>query len=127
MPSIMSFMPFIEPDTLPKTMPGMTNSRKISDTIDCMIGAWKVAMLPSASRHGEFSGISVSARMTSPATIDASDHRSPRRSASVSSCISGRSSAAPSISMPASRGSTTRSVRYQPSPTMSADDAVVKK
>ena len=54
-------MPCIEPETLPNTMPGMTNNRKISDTIDCMIGAWKDAMLPPASRHGEVSGSSVSA------------------------------------------------------------------
>ena len=60
MPSIMSFELFIEPDTMPKTMPGMRNSRKISDTIARIIGAVDAVRSPSAARHAESAGSAAS-------------------------------------------------------------------
>ena len=127
MPSMMSFTPAIVPATRPKTMPGITNRKKISDTIDCMIGAPKEANAPSASRQGESAGTSVITRMTRPSTIDASAHVSPLRSSGVIGCSSGRSSSSPSISILLTRGSITLSVRYQPSPVIRMEEAVVKK
>ena len=126
-PSMMPFMPVMVPAMRPKTMPGITNRKKISDTIDCMIGAPKEASAPSASRQGESAGISVIVRMIRPMTIDARAQPSPRRSSAVIGCSCGRSSWSPSMAMAFTRGSMTLSVRYQPRIVISIEEAVVKK
>ncbi len=108
-------------------MPGTRNSRKISDTIARIIGALNDVRSPSGVRHAEPSGRAVTNSTTMPISIAISDQRNPLRSFGCRSCISGRSSASPSISVLEMRGSTILSVMYQPRPMISTDDAVVKK
>ena len=59
-----------------------------------------------------------------PRPIAASPHHIPTWSRLESASSLGISSGSPSILVPLSRGSTTRSVRNQPSPTISADEAL---
>ncbi len=127
MPSIMSFELFIVPATMPYTTPGTRNRKKISETIARIIGELNEVSSPSGVRHADPSGRAVTNRTMRPKTIEMSAQRRPLRSFGCRSCISGRSSSSPSISMPLSRGSTTRSVSHHPRPMISTDDAVVKK
>ena len=127
MPSIMSFELFIVPATMPYTMPGTRNRRKISDTIDRIIGAVNAVRSPSGERQAEPAGNAVANRTTMPMTIEINAQRSPRTSLASRSCISGRSSASPSISVLEMRGSTILSVMYQPKLIISTDEIVVKK
>ena len=91
------------------------------------MGALNAVRSPSAVRHAEPSGNAVAIRMAIPTTIEISAQRRPLRSLSWRSCITGKSSASPSTSVAMMRGSTILSVMYQPRPTISTDEAVVKK
>ena len=105
----------------------MPGTRNIKETMARIIGALNEVSSPSGVRHADPAGRAVTNSSTMPSTMAISAQRKPLRSFGCRSCISGRSSASPSISVPEMRGSTTLSVMYQPRPTISRDEAVVKK
>ena len=98
----------------------------MSGTIICISGAVKAVSSPSGLRSADDAGHAQAKRTTRPRTMEPAPARKPRRSRRLGCSIVGMSSGSPSISVPLSRGSMTRSVRYQPTPTMRTEDRLVK-
>jgi len=63
-----------------QTTPGIRNRRKISETMERIIGAAPVVSAPSAARHADPSGYAVPNSSASPSTIAINDQRNPLRS-----------------------------------------------
>ena len=128
MASTMSLDDLNFPVTYPKTTPGSKNRRKISGTMDCMIGAENEFNDPFASLNGDDSGNKDKVKTTKPATMVNVAYQNAFRSLAPTVSILGDFSASVSIGdVLFRRGSTTLSVIYQPRAIIRTLEIAVKK
>ena len=133
MPCTTSRCVFTVPATTPYTTPGTRKKMKISGTIERISGAVPTSSeLPpsgtsaAGARQAEPSGSRLNTNTAAASPIASTAISRPRLSAGVSRSSVGICERSPSTSTWRRRGSITRSVRNQPTSTISAVELVVK-
>src|SRR5690606_41919318 len=122
----MSFVVVNTPDISPYTTPGIRKTINIRGTMDRINGAAREVISPLASRHAELSGAAQKKRPTKLNNMTEVAVNNALFSLWTSGSMVGFSSSSTDMATFFRRGAMTLSVRYQPTVTLSNDEAEVQ-